>query len=79
MERVSIRVEILEGDLVVKSFRTTASGANPGARGVEKVIEEAMGWLQLYQSAVNQPQWENDVHLARTPLPALRLVDQAGG
>jgi hypothetical protein len=58
-----LRVQILRENLVVHEF--TRSTSQPTADGVRKMLGAALGWMQAYQGALNEGQWQADVERAR--------------
>lgn len=65
MGAVNIQVVIKDGDQEIKHFQMFAPPAQK-AEGVRKLCREAEGWLQLFRSAVNDDQWENEVRTAQS-------------
>jgi hypothetical protein len=59
-----LRVQILRENLVVHEF--TRSTSQPTADGVARMLGAALGWMQAYQGALNEGQWQADVTKAQT-------------
>jgi hypothetical protein len=58
-----LRVQVTVGDVVVHEF--TRSTAQPTADGVRRMLGAGLGWVQAYQAALNEGQWQADVARAR--------------
>jgi hypothetical protein len=58
-----LRVQILRENLVVHEF--TRSTSQPTADGVRRMLGAGLGWMQAYQGALNEGQWQADVARAR--------------
>lgn len=59
MSVVRIEVTLLHDDEPVHAF--TRSTTNDTAVGVRKMLAEVLSWAQLYESAIGEQQWRNDV------------------
>jgi hypothetical protein len=59
-----LRVQVTVGDTVVHEF--TRSTSQPTADGVARMLGAGLGWMQAYQGALNEGQWQADVTKAQT-------------
>jgi len=59
-----ILVQLLDGDTVVHEYRRATT--LHAYAGVQKMIEEAMGWLQAYGGQVTNEQWQQDCERMRS-------------
>jgi hypothetical protein len=56
-------VQVTVGDTVVHEF--TRSTSQPTADGVARMLGAGLGWMQAYQGALNEGQWQADVSKAQ--------------
>ena len=61
-----ILVQLLDGETVVHEYRRATTLHREG--GIQRMIEDAMGWMQCYQGQVTNQQWAKDVEHVRETL-----------
>lgn len=59
MAPARIVVQLLDGETVVHEYRRTTTLHAQG--GVQRMVREAMGWMQAYGDQVTNEQWLADV------------------
>jgi hypothetical protein len=59
----SILVRFMDGDTVVHEYRRSTTLHSEG--GIQRMAEQAMGWMQAYACQVTNQQWLKDAERAR--------------
>lgn len=63
MAAARLLIQLLDGASVVHEYSRSTS--QPSAEAIQKMLASGMGWMQAYQGAINEEQWQHDVARAK--------------